>query len=252
MDDVGSVFVVSDVHGYLDDLRQGLLEAELLDRDGRWCGGDAELWVLGDLTDRGPDGIGVVDLVRGLQRQAPGRVHVLLGNHEALALGKKRFPGGRFESSWLINGGRAEDQEGLTDQHVAWLTSLPALGRRGRLLLMHSDTVAYLRWGSSVEEINRTVAELLGGDEESCWEVWALLTSRYHFARSGGERLAGDMLDALGGEVIVHGHTIIGSLVDMAPEAVHGPLLYDDGLVLDIDGGRYAGGPLLVVRLQLE
>ncbi len=130
--------------------------------------------------------------------------------------------------------------------------SLPALGRSGRLLLMHSDTVAYLRWGNSVEEINHTVTELLGGDEESCWEVWALLTSRYHFARPGGGRLASAMLDLLGGEVIVHGHTTIGSLVDTESEAVHAPLLYDDGLVLDIDGGRYAGGPLLVVPLRPE
>ena len=58
------------------------------------------------------------------------------------------------------------------------------------------------------------------------------------------------MLSTYGGEVIVHGHSIIGTLLDIASPEVTQPLLYADGLVLDIDGGRYDGGPLLIVRLD--
>ena len=79
--------------------------AGLVDGDDRWTGGDADLWVLGDLVDRGPDGIGVVRFVRSLQEQAPDRVRVLMGNHEALMLGYHLFPDTRFADVWLINGG---------------------------------------------------------------------------------------------------------------------------------------------------
>ncbi len=90
---MGSTYVVSDVHGHLEDLREQLVGAGLADAEDGWTGGDSVLWVLGDLVDRGPEGIGVIHFVRALQEQAPEQVRVLLGNHEALMLGEKRFPG---------------------------------------------------------------------------------------------------------------------------------------------------------------
>lgn len=251
------LFVVSDVHGYLGDLLEGLAEFGLTTPEGRWTGDDAQLWFLGDLLDRGPDGIGVVNLVRSLQEQAPDQVHALMGNHEALALGMKRFPESdfphsRFPSSWHLNGGLASDQEGLSDSHLSWLAELPLLARVGDYLFMHSDTTAYLGWGSSIEEINAVVRGSLSSskDEQRHWDVWAQLTSRYHFIGRRGAKTAKQMLRRLGGQQVVHGHSIIGSLVDRPSQDVTESLRYADGLVLAIDGGRYDGGPLLVVRLQ--
>ena len=68
------VFVVGDVHGHRDALVALLREAELLDAAGRWAGADAVLWLLGDLVDRGPDGLGAIDLVRRLERESAGAV----------------------------------------------------------------------------------------------------------------------------------------------------------------------------------
>src|SRR3954463_14272735 len=118
---MGSTYVVSDVHGHLADLREVLLGAGLPASADRWAGGDHDLWVLGDLVDRGPDGIGVVRFVRSLQEQAPDRVRVLLGNHESLMLGYHLFPDTRFAEVWMMNGGHNSDQEGLTEDDVAWL-----------------------------------------------------------------------------------------------------------------------------------
>jgi hypothetical protein len=244
------IHVVSDVHGHLDDLRSGLRKAGLLDAADGWVGGDAQLWVLGDLLDRGPDGLGVVGFLRGLQRQAPEQVHVLLGNHEVLALGKWLFPDGGFDPIWRGNGGLASDQGGLSTDDIAWLAALPALARVGDLLLMHSDTTGYLTWGSTVEEVNATVRMLLGGDETCLHEVWRGLVARREFTGRDGAARAGELLATYGGSRIVHGHSIIATLPGGAGlDAVDGPLVYADGLALAIDGGRYAGGPLLVVRL---
>ena len=244
------LFVVSDVHGHLADLRDGLRGAGLLDADDRWVGEDAELWVLGDLTDRGPDGLGVVDLMRSLQQQAPEQVHVLMGNHEAMALGRALFPETRFSDVWRRNGGLERDQRGFTAEHLAWLRGLPVIGRSHGYLLLHADTLDYLEWGESVDDINATVTGLLAEDDaEAHWEVFAMLSGRYGFAHEDGAEAARDMLSALGGECLVHGHSIIGSLVAKRSEEIEGPMAYADGLVVAIDGGRYDGGPLLVVQL---
>jgi hypothetical protein len=245
-----SLFVVSDVHGYSTDLRGALVGAGLVDDAGAWTGGDAQLWVLGDLLDRGPDGIGVIDLVMSLQRQAPDRVRMLMGNHEALALGRRLYPDSRFRDVWKINGGRQSDQDALSDEHVAWLRSLPVVGRLGRYLLKHSDTTEYLEWGGSVDEINETVTTLLAEDDgDAAWEVFATLTSRYDYMGADGKRAAEEVLATLGGRCIVHGHSIIGSLTDQPSDQVTGPIAYADGLVIAVDGGRYDGGPLLLVEL---
>jgi hypothetical protein len=245
-----SLFVVSDIHGYSADLRDALVGAGLVDDAGAWSGGGARLWVLGDLVDRGPDGIGVIDFVMSLQQQAPEQVRMLMGNHEALALGRKLYPDSRFGEVWKINGGRESDQETLSDAHLDWLRSLPVVGRHGRYLMTHSDTTEYLEWGESIDEINATVTSLLAEDDaEAAWEVFATLTSRYEYAGRDGKRAAEDMLATLGGQCIVHGHSIIGSLTDQASDRIEGPIAYADGLVVAIDGGRYDGGPLLLVEL---
>jgi len=241
---MGSLYVVSDVHGYRDDLERALDDAGI--------GGDDELWILGDLMDRGPDGIGSLELAMSLQRQAPDNVHVLMGNHEILALGRYRFPHTAFASSWRANGGKRRDQAGLTDEHAAWLADLPLMGRIGDFLLMHSDTTEYLDWGRSIEEVNQTVRTALADPEdvEGHWDVWAKLTSRYDFAGTDGGDVVRQMLGTYGGEVVVHGHSIIGTLLDKPSSEVTEPLLYAEGLALAIDGGRYDGGPLLLVRLE--
>jgi len=250
VDDEGAVWAVSDVHGHLDDLSEGLSRAGLVDDADRWCGGSAQLWVLGDMLDRGPDGLGVVRYLRRLEEQAPDRLHVLLGNHEVLTLAMWLFPGGAFDPVWRHNGGQVADQVGLTTDDVAWLRSLPAMGRAGDLLLAHSDTTAYLRWGSTVDEVNAKVSELLQGDEEAHREAWRVLIGRWEFVRLGGTERVRELLDTLGGKRFVHGHSIVADLPGAG--GVTGPLLYADGLALAIDGGRYDGGPLLVVRLDQD
>jgi len=116
---------------------------------------------------------------------------------------------------------------------------------------MHSDTTAYLTWGSTVHEVNESVAAKLASDDvDAHWEVWAQLTSRYHFAVRNGSSVATRMLDGFGGTQIVHGHSIIGTLTNQPSDQITGPVVYADGQVLAIDGGRYDGGPLLVIRLR--
>ncbi len=197
-------FVVGDVHGHRDELAAALRDADLVDSADNWTGADAHLWFLGDFVDRGPDGVGAIDLVRELQRQAPsvgGAVESLLGNHEILLLGMYRFGdtpvpaeaaggGGRsFARSWAVNGGQLADQDALTDEHIEWLTSRPVMELVADHLLVHSDTLEYLEWGDTIEEINSAVRRVLTGDDlAEWWDVWCRMTARFAFRgrRRGG------------------------------------------------------------------
>lgn len=83
------IVAIGDVHGAFEPLRAILREAELIDAEDRWIGGDAILVQTGDLLDRGARVHEVVELMRSLERQAPehgGRVIGLLGNHETMNL----------------------------------------------------------------------------------------------------------------------------------------------------------------------
>jgi hypothetical protein len=156
-----------------------------------------------------------------------------------------------FARSWALNGGRAGDQESLTDEHIAWLSGLNGTDLAGPDLLVHSDTTEYLRWGDSVEQINDAIRDVLAGDElEQWWECWVRLTTRHAFAGMDGERVALGLLNRLGGVRVVHGHSIIATIARGDSREVTGPLSYAGGRALDIDGGIYDGGPCLVVRLD--
>lgn len=257
-----STFVVGDVHGYRDELVAALHAAHLVDEDGAWSGGEKTLWFLGDFVDRGPDGVGVIDTVMRLHHEAAeagGTVDTLLGNHEILLLGMHRFGvtevpsdfGPRsFARSWEINGGQASDQEALTDEHIAWLTDRPVITLADEHLLMHSDTIEYLSWGAKIVDINDAVRELLHSDDISeWWECWRRMTTRYAFRGQHGTEVAEELLTVLGGEQVVHGHSVIADQLGILPAQVEAPFLYAGGKALGIDGGLFVGGPCLVVGL---
>jgi hypothetical protein len=259
------VFVTSDPHGHLEPLVAELTSAGLLDDRADWAGGSAQLYMLGDLFDRGPAGIGIVDLMMKLESQAPdagGSAVTLLGNHEVLAVGTKLFGStdldidGRarnFAHSWLRNGGIEPDQRRMTDEHVEWIRSLPAMVTVGDYVLMHSDTLEYVEWGESVDEINAGLEAALASDDAmQWWDVFWRLTTRYVYSGEDGAYQAGAMLDRLGGRLLVHGHSIVGDLLDIESEKVDGPLLYAEEQVLAVDGGMYDGGPCLLVELPVD
>ncbi len=88
-DGVERVVAVSDIHGAYDAMVATLHNAGILDAELRWSGGPAHLVIVGDILDRGPDSRDAMDLLMRLEQEADaagGRVHVLIGNHEAMNL----------------------------------------------------------------------------------------------------------------------------------------------------------------------
>lgn len=245
---------MGDVHGCRDVLSGLLRDAGLTGSDGRWAGGDARVWFVGDLTDRGPDGIGVIDLVRRLERESGDAVGCLLGNHEVLLLAVHRFggeetsiPGESFYELWRRNGGADADLRALTPEHVAWLGGRPPLVLEGDALLLHADTTAYLELGRSIEASTRTTRTVL--ETGSVRELDDLLCVVSDRMRLDDPASVQALLDAYGGSRIVHGHTPIASLRGVDPREVTRPLVYCGGRVTNVDHCLFAGGPGFVTRL---
>ncbi|MEU8887413.1 metallophosphoesterase [Streptomyces sp. NPDC048442] len=273
---LGPLFVVGDVHGYLVELLDALHEQGLIDDEGHWAAGNARLWFLGDFTDRGPDGIGVIDLVMRLSAEAAaagGYCKALMGNHELLLLGARRFGDtpvnsgagtATFQAAWLLNGGQKHDMERLQDVHLQWMARLDAVALEDGHLLTHSDTTAYLDYGSTIEDVNDTVhAILTRNDADECWDVFRKFTKRFAFRDEGGSDAVRELLAAYGGERIVHGHSPIPYLLGevgnedsgdgegSSGPVVEGPHVYADSLAIAMDGGVTMAGKLLVVQLPL-
>lgn len=81
------IVAVGDLHGDFGAWRDIARAAQLVDNRGSWVGGDTVLVQTGDVVDRGPDSLKIIQDLMRLQREAPraqGQVIALVGNHEAM------------------------------------------------------------------------------------------------------------------------------------------------------------------------
>lgn len=89
------IVAIGDLHGDYDSYITVLGAAGLVDKKGRWSGGQAHLVQTGDIPDRGPDTRRIIGHMAKLAKEAAkagGRVHNLMGNHEAMnAYGDLRY-----------------------------------------------------------------------------------------------------------------------------------------------------------------
>jgi len=85
--DVERIVAIGDLHGDYDNYIKAMRAAGLVDRRDRWIAGQTHLVQTGDIPDRGPDTRKIIQHMARLERQARrkgGRVHNLIGNHEAM------------------------------------------------------------------------------------------------------------------------------------------------------------------------
>jgi hypothetical protein len=257
------VYVIGDIHGQFQKLTKLLRDAHLIDSSHSWNGEDATIWFMGDFVDRGPDGIAVIDLVMRLQQEAAragGKVCSILGNHEMLLLAAYRFGrrstglGSNFITRWKQNGGNRKDIARLTPRHLEWMAQLPAMALVGDSLLLHADAPFYLKYGTTIEEVNNNVHELLRHSDALSWEE--LLED---FARRGvfmssiyGVEFASRYLKQFGGQRLIHGHTPISRMLNCSPKKVNAPWIYAEGQCVNVDGGLALGGSGFVYQLPIS
>lgn len=85
----GKIFAIGDVHGKYNALVNLLRNNKIIDEENNWIFGNGHLVFLGDVFDRGDMVTETLWLLYHLQikaRKAGGDLHLLLGNHEVMAL----------------------------------------------------------------------------------------------------------------------------------------------------------------------
>lgn len=259
-------YVIGDVHGHRDALVRLLREdLGLLDGAERWRGADAHLIFVGDYVDRGPDSIGVLDLLMRLEQEASGaggQIEALLGNHDLALLAAHRFNRSTetfpFLMMWRRMGGNMADLGKLTSAHVCWLATRPTLLRHTGVLLMHADAMFYMQYGEDVAQVNRAVHSIIHGGSAVAWmaliddftERFAFSTTSWHGEpQAGGVERARRILAHFGAEHLIHGHTPIFRMTHENPAHTRQPMVYADGLAVNVDAGIYRGSPGCVYTL---
>src|SRR5262249_11977179 len=113
--------------------------------NAQWAAADATLIVVGDLIDKGPQPIEVMDLLRALESSAQGsggRIVVLLGNHEAeffVDPGNKKAESSDGLDAEL--GARGIDPVSIAsgaDPRGAWLRARPLAAKIGKWFFAHA------------------------------------------------------------------------------------------------------------------
>ncbi|MBK8068260.1 MAG: metallophosphoesterase [Rhodanobacteraceae bacterium] len=103
-EDVERIVAIGDIHGDYDAYIGVLQAAGLVDARGRWQAGTTHLVQTGDIPDRGPDTRRIIEHMAALAKQAQkrgGRVHNLMGNHEAMNVyGDLRYAVAGEFSAW--------------------------------------------------------------------------------------------------------------------------------------------------------
>ena len=82
---VARIVAIGDIHGDYDNYMAVLKNAGVVNRRGRWAAGKTHVVQVGDIPDRGPDTLKIIEHLQKLEKQAKkagGRLHLLIGNHE--------------------------------------------------------------------------------------------------------------------------------------------------------------------------
>jgi hypothetical protein len=141
----------------------------------------------------------------------------------------------------------------LTPERAAWLARRPAMARVAERLIVHSDSLWYLDYGHSVAEVNEAVRAVLAGEDPVEWDrLLGAMSTRFAFddARGGSVEAARLLLDTFGGQQLIHGHTPIALMTGRTAGEVEAPLIYADGLAVNVDGAMYLGGPGVVLAVR--
>jgi len=211
-----TLYALSDVHGGYDRLTALLLANGVLARapasssDAPWSAASATLVVTGDLIDKGPSSVEVIEFLMALQTAATtsgGRVVVTLGNHEAEFLvdpnnTKASGPAGidpELKSKGVMPSAIASG----ADPRGAWLRQLPFGARVGGWFFSHAGdtqgrTVAVLE-----AKLEAAVNAHLDYNDPEIVGTTSILESRSWYA---ARATASQNAAALGVKHIVFGH----------------------------------------------
>lgn len=165
------LFVVADTHGEFEIAAELLRRHEVIDDALRWSFGEGHLAILGDVFDRGARQTELLWFLYKLEAEAEragGRVHLLLGNHEAMVLlGDDRYLNPRYaRTARALNAPRYAALWNSRALLGRWLRSKAAAMKIGEYLCAHGGiSPEAVDRELTLETINSTIRDALRAHE---------------------------------------------------------------------------------------
>lgn len=178
------IYAMSDIHGCLDAFKASL---STIDLDAE----DSKLVLLGDYCDRGPDSLGVFELVMELQKRYGDRVVALRGNHEEMFLeyiDEVKNP--NFTQAWILADSNLATAKSFLDgeafRHVKHLLRLRKFEEAydftvEHMKAEHADVIAWVRKLPYFYESPFGQVFVHAGIEEEAGDYWKMGTSTESF-----------------------------------------------------------------------
>lgn len=235
------VYAMSDVHGAYQRMltllaRAGLVApAPATPAAIHWTGATAVLVVVGDLIDKGPQGVEVIDALIALEKSAltsGGQLVVTVGNHEVEFLvdpqNSKATGSDGFDQELSALGIVPEDVAAGREPRGAWLRQRPFAARLGPWFFAHAGNTG----GSSLAQMDtafRGAVDINDFNDPVFLGIDSILESRNWFAADA--TIGGRYAKAIPAKHIVFGHDP-GSI---APKGAVG--VVQNGALFKIDCG---------------
>lgn len=161
------VFAISDIECSFSNTESILRAAGVINQDYQWIYGQGHLVVNGDMFSRGLDMMALLWLLYKLDyeaTQAGGKVHIILGNHEAMNLsGDVRYVEQRYIE--FTNQLNIPYQElfGANSELGRWLRTKNTIVKIGRNLIVHAGiSPEFLEKQITIDQANEWVQKGLG------------------------------------------------------------------------------------------
>ncbi len=172
---VDSIAVITDVHGEYDIYLDLLMKNGIIDNELNWKFGKGHLVILGDVFDRGDNVTEVLWHLFGLEKQASragGKLHLLLGNHELMILGRAQgYISGKYRTVENISGSYYCDLYSANSVIGSWLRTRPIIISINNILFVHAGlSTEVIRKELKIDRINRIFSNQIVGKELSSIE----------------------------------------------------------------------------------
>jgi len=240
---VARVVAVGDVHGDYQQLVKCLLAAGVVDKNNQWIGEKTHLVQTGDIFDRGPDSKKAMDLLMELEpqaEQAGGRVHALIGNHEAMVLAGDYVYLHKTEVEPYGGLEAFKKAVGAGGKYGKWIRGHNAVIKINDILFAHGG-ISAKDAALPLKEVNRKIAESLGDDsatgaaDDPDGPLWYRATALADEGEAG-EKL-NSILQTLAIKHIVVGHTVVGPDLRIKAKAGGALFMIDVGMSQTSRGG---------------
>lgn len=200
-----TLIAIGDLHGHSDAARMLLGHLKMYIEERR-LGEPLDLVFLGDLIDRGPDPLGVLELaVRGIEVDHVDE-HLILGNHDWFLLAAAGLADEPMRdedrTAWILHGGRetfqalelpinaseADIRRRLSIGHIGALKQMRLMFRSGSVLCVHAGVDHTLPAHAQTPETLLWIREPfldIGSDELAEWPI-GLTVVHGHTPRAAG------------------------------------------------------------------